>query len=185
MRLPLATLRPALAAVALSLSLQFAPPSIAAPLVDCGAGAPCSRADFGSCGNACCAMTFTVKSRDSEATVAAISKALRKGGPDGQYSLPPLDGGRAGFNDIRKFGVPADFIGQAVHTTAKAGYRDTINIAVKDDKVRACSIAQIGGAFGDAGQNFRNLEVLFKAVDGASDGEVEYGCGSGSSQPFR
>ena len=53
------------------------------------------------------------------------------GGPDGRYSLPPLEGGRAGFADLRQFGVSADFLGQVVHTTADRNFRDTINIAVK------------------------------------------------------
>ena len=33
--------------------------------------------------------------------------------------------------DLRPYGVPADFLGQAVHTTKDRNFRDTINIAVR------------------------------------------------------
>ena len=47
------------------------------------------------------------------------------------------------------FGVPADFIGQAIHSTSARNFRDTLNFAIRNDgTVRAFSVSNIGGAFG-------------------------------------
>ena len=135
---------PRLAAAAVATTLACMEPRAAlaaAPaLVDCGAGAACKNVDFGTCGNACCAVDFRLKAT-SDASVKALRAVLRDGGPDGQFSLPPLEGGRAGFTDLRRFNAPADFIGQAVHTTSARNFQDTINFAVRNDKVRAFSIS--------------------------------------------
>ena len=169
----------ALAAALLALCAHQ-PPALAS---DCGATGGCSRVDFGSCGNACCALDFRVKV-PADAMAAKLERALRSGGPDGQYSLPPLEGGRTGFNDLRPLGVPYEFIGQAVHATKKMNFKDTINMAIVTEgsttRVRAFSTSQIGGALGDQGQNYRNVNALLGAVTDAP-GEVVYGCGGPGS----
>ena len=112
-----------------------------------------------------------------------METSLRKGGADGRFSLPPLaDGGGTGFNDLRRFGAPYDFIGQAVHVTAARGYRDTVNLAVTGEsrgaRLRAFSISDIGGALGDSGQNRRNIELLLQGIDVTPDAaKVVFGCG--------
>jgi len=159
--------------------------AIAAPeeaLKDCAPDAPCERVDFGTCGNACCGVDFRVP-KGTSATADAFKRALSNGGPDGRYTLPPLNGGRPGFTDLRKFPVDADFIGQVVHTTAKRNFHDTINIRIAPDGskgslVRAFSISDIGGALGDNGQNFANVDRIAEAVGASADGwQIAVGCG--------
>ena len=155
----------------------------AAHALDCNANTPCQQnVDFGSCGNACCAVEFMLKGSTANAATG-LKKVLSDGGPDGQWSLPPLTGGRPGFNDLSAFGVPADYIGQAVHTTALRDYQDTVNLAVRPGAakgmsvVRAFSISDIGGALGDRGQNYRNLEMLMDSMKPAESAQVIFGCG--------
>ena len=123
--------------------------AMTAPTTDCNAKSPCTeKVDFGSCGNACCALEYDITGPTQDMT-AALRIALTDGGPDGRFTLPPLEGGKPGFNDLRAYGVPADFIGQAVHTTQDRNFRDTINFAVrpgaggKGTIVRAFSISNI------------------------------------------
>ena len=171
-------------ATALAASLLIA----AAPsLPDCGtANANCPRVDFGTCGNACCSIDLALPSTVPESTAKALEQALRAGGPDGQFSLPPLEGGKTGFTDLRPYKVKADFIGQAVHTTAKRGYRDTVNIAIAPNKqgstIRAFSVSNIGGALGDSGQNYRNIQLIKQAATGVGEAQqvqerIIFGCG--------
>lgn len=140
-------------AIALSstIVMQPLPPAFAAtPTTDCNGNTPCAERtiDFGSCGNACCAIEYSFKG-STEATTTALKKVLRDGGPDARYTLPPLEGGQAGFADLRQYGVPADFLGQVVHTTKDRNFRDTINLAVrpgvdgKGSSVRAFSSSNI------------------------------------------
>ena len=91
------------------------------------------------------------------------------------------DGGRSGFNDLRMFVVAADFVGQAQHSTAKRNYQDTVNIAIAPQggasRVRAFSSSGIGGAFGDSGQNYRNLQNLMRGVQVEGPERIVFGCG--------
>mmetsp|Transcript_28488 Transcript_28488/g.62339 ORF Transcript_28488/g.62339 Transcript_28488/m.62339 type:complete len:188 (+) Transcript_28488:203-766(+) len=182
-------LLPQVRAVVCSLAIcttPLTPPATAAvPAVvaDCTDSNPCPRVDAGTCGNACCAIDYSVPASTASARDSLL-KILQAGGPDGRYSLPPLEGGRSGFTDLRPFRVEADFIGQAVHTTAGRNYQDTINLAISSgadgtaSRVRAFSISNIGGALRDSGQNNRNLRLLMEQM-GAREEAVVFGCGLG------
>merc|ERR1712039_717538 len=95
--------------------------------------------------------------------------------------------GTLGFGDLKQFGSPLgrDWIGQVHHKTSYAGYVDTIDYNIADNKdgtstIRAFSIAQIGGALGDNGQTYKNVvyalkvafgeDVDFTSVDGSCGG---------------
>lgn len=110
--------------------LAPSPAAAAGALGDCTDDGPsCPRVDFGTCGNACC--TLDVETRETPGAISErLTKMIRPGGPDGRYALTPLASGQSGFTDLRQFDVPAQFIGQAKHTTAKQGYEDTINMAI-------------------------------------------------------
>lgn len=155
----------------------------AATLGDCTEdGAPCRRVDFGTCGNACCTLDYETR-ESPEAIADRLAKSLRKGGPDGQYALTPLASGQTGFTDLRQFDVPAHFLGQAKHTTARKGYSDTVNLAVfpaidNGAKVRVFSVSDIGGALSDRGQNHRNIETLMNGVGlKVETARLVFGCG--------
>ena len=66
------------------------------------------------------------------------------------------------FDDLRPYGLDADFIGQTIHTTNKKKYNDTVNISIFPDKVEIFSISQIGGAYCDDGQNYKNIVKISK-----------------------
>jgi hypothetical protein len=127
--------------------------------------------DFGSCGNACCRLY--IKTKDTpEQVMAKMNSTLLGGGPDGQYSAATMAGGGAGFEDLRQYNVGVDFIGQSYHVTDNGVYTDTQNYLVYpvDDKsemkskIVGFSISQIGGAFGDDGQNWFNLAQVFGSL---------------------
>lgn len=108
---------------------------------------------------------------------------MSNGGPDGRYALTITASGDFGFTRLRKLlelisynyswggKLPDDsFLGQVYHSTGFPGiapntttgpYRDTINWLVKkvadDVVVRAFSISEIAGAYGDDGQNYKNI----------------------------
>ena len=94
---------------------------------------------------------------------------LEGNGPDGLYTPMMTAEGTLTFGDLREFGAPVDFIGQAWHTTLNGVYNDTINFTIEDmgdnvTHVKAFSISQIGGAYGDAGQNFWNIKQVFDNI---------------------
>lgn len=127
--------------------------------------------DFGSCGNACCRLW--IKTKDSpEQVMAKLNSTVVGGGPDGQYSAAPMAGGGEGFEDLRQYNVGPYFIGQSYHVTDNGVYTDTQNFLVypvedkseMKSKIVGFSISQIGGAFGDDGQNWFNLAQLFGSL---------------------
>merc|ERR1712156_104571 len=131
----------------------------------------CDRPDYGSCGNACCKLQFTVQG-STEEVAAKLNKTLDNGGPDGRYIKTRMASGDEVLSDYRAYNIPIDFIGQIWHTTEKRVYNDTINFNLAPTskpqiyenlkkytnietsnytKVEAFSISQIGGAYGDSG----------------------------------
>merc|ERR1711862_523054 len=111
---------------------------------------------------------------NTDAVKDALNSTLSDGGPDGYYELQMTDEGTLGFGDLKQFGSPmgADWIGQVSHTTSgPKHYADTINFNIKkvsDDVslVRAHSTSGVGGAFGDNGQNYKNIVMAMKAAFG-------------------
>ncbi|GMI11031.1 hypothetical protein TrRE_jg11861 [Triparma retinervis] len=134
----------------------------------------CDVPDSGSCGNACCKLSVAVP-LPTEAVMSAINATLASGGPDGLYEAQMTAEGTLGFADLRPFGAPADFIGQAFHATANGLYVDTVNFNLSPTEdgggtvVRAFSTSQVGGAFGDDGQNYYNIVGLLTEVDFGGD----------------
>lgn len=96
-----------------------------------------------------------------------LNATLSKGGLDGAFAPSLLAEGVAGFADLRSANKPVDFIGQFIHTTSgEAHYNDSISLTIaptadtQGSLVRLFSYSLIGGAYGDAGQNFKNLKMV-------------------------
>ena len=145
------------------------------PCGTCGQGCDdCDNVDFGSCGNACCKLTIEVP-YTAEATAAMLNATVQTGGgPDGAYTAQPMAEGTSGVADLRPFNVSADFIGQAHHfTSGEAHYEDVINFNVKATatgaRVNFFSLSLIGGALGDAGQNYKNIYQIADATFTSED----------------
>ena len=129
----------------------------------------CNRQDCGSCGNACCNMVYFIN--DTTANVEkSLEKVFKNGGPDGRYTLQPMYEGGTGFADLRPYNASVDFIGQAWHTTATAHFNDTMDMTIAPTTeggswVKIFSISQIGGAYCDSGQGYKNIIQLVKALN--------------------
>lgn len=132
----------------------------------------CDRPDFGTCGNACCRLLFPFPGKTDIAVAMSINSTMANGGPDGRYFIYPLAEGPVGFVDIRSLNRTDSFLGQTTHTTAKRTYNDTINVLISRGSegttvAKAHSISQIGGAYTDMGQNFKNIVTLMFSVQSA------------------
>jgi hypothetical protein len=128
--------------------------------------AGCDKPDSGSCGNACCSLTISIPMTTTE-VMNSLNATITAGGPDGLYTPMMTAEGTLTFGDLKQFGAPVDFIGQAEHQTINGQYTDTVNFTLepsadgKSTTVNAFSISQIAGAFGDDGQNHWNIAQLF------------------------
>eukprot|EP00933_Yihiella_yeosuensis_P007497 TRINITY_DN112573_c0_g1_i1.p1 TRINITY_DN112573_c0_g1~~TRINITY_DN112573_c0_g1_i1.p1 ORF type:complete len:189 (-),score=35.35 TRINITY_DN112573_c0_g1_i1:89-655(-) len=139
----------------------------------CGQGSPskvsdCQNNDCGSCGNACCRLSFTVEESTEEA-VKLLNESMAKGGPDGYYSRQKTAEGPIGFGDLRPYKKPIDFIGQVHHLTDGPGnYTDLITFTIaksgQGSLIEAFSLSLIAGAYCDAGQNYKNIVMAMKGV---------------------
>jgi len=130
----------------------------------------CDRPDYGSCGVACCKVLVSFPNVSSASLMAKLNTSLAAGGPDGRFTLMPTAESPYGFGDLRPYHPDAvSFIGQAFHQTEKKTYTDTINFLLLKESgsatLRAHSISQIGGAYGDDGQNYKNIAVLLKSLN--------------------
>lgn len=142
--------------------------------------------DMGSCGNACCAVEFTID-RDPADVFAMMTKYLQSGGSDGLFTYSP--GGASGLGISGGAGHGTwDSIFQGTHTTFKMRYVDTLDFAVRTEAggkgsvVRAFSISGIAGALGDEGQNRRTVSLLGSDL-GLGPMSVLFGCGESPSLP--
>ena len=144
------------------------------PCGTCGLGCDhCDHVDFGSCGNACCKLTIEVP-YSAEATAAMLNATVQTGGPDGAYTVQLMAEGVSGVADLRPFNVSADFIGQARHfTQGETRYEDVIDFNIKATatgaRVTFFSLSLIGGALGDAGQNYLNIYQIADATFTSED----------------
>jgi len=118
-------------------------------------------------GNACCNVTF-VGPVSTDVAARVINKTLSGGGPDGRYKLSMTAEGTLGFANFTDYDMPVNFLGQTIHHTKVHHYNDTVNIAIgpatpanKSSVVTAFSISGIAGAYGDGGQNFKNIIQVF------------------------
>jgi hypothetical protein len=124
-------------------------------------------------------MAFVVE-EDTETTVKMLNQSLSAGGPDGYFTLQPMAEGVTGFADLRPYKKDVDFIGQVHHmTTGPARYNDTIDITIAPRQceaetdapcsasgsiIHAFSLSLIGGAYGDNGQNYKNIAMVIKSA---------------------
>ena len=73
-----------------------------------------------------------------------------------------------GFTDLRQYKVGVDFIGQSTHVTDNGVYTDTQNWLIYPteggSKLVGFSISQIGGAYGDDGQNYYNIQQIMSTL---------------------
>mmetsp|Transcript_30355 Transcript_30355/g.70598 ORF Transcript_30355/g.70598 Transcript_30355/m.70598 type:complete len:192 (+) Transcript_30355:49-624(+) len=140
----------------------------------CGFAVPsavpdCQNNDCGGCGNSCCKLAFEVA---ESPTVAAnlLNQSIRSGGPDGAYSVRRLAEGVSGVGDLRPFHTPVDFMAQVYHTTSgPSHYQDSIDVTIAPrpgggSVIKAFSVSLVGGAYCDAGQNYKNIVMLMKSI---------------------
>lgn len=135
----------------------------------------CGFEDCGFCGTACCRLRviFTdIGITTSEVQAQLLHAMENNGGPDGRY-LPCVmaEGGR-GVADLRPYNKSVDFIMRTDHNTT-GGYVDAIDITISPrssngdvDAVTAIAFSSsgIGGAYCDAGQNYKEILMLFEAM---------------------
>ena len=149
----------------------------------------CNHGDFGSCGNACCTLSFTYPSISTVDVMNAMNATIVEGGPDKLYTPKMTAEGTLTFGDLRPYGKDVDFIGQTYHETQNGLYTDTINFTLKPTLdsasgvngtyVKAFSISQIAGAYGDDGQNYFNIVQLMESIPllkGVSAVNVDASC---------
>eukprot|EP01065_Artemidia_motanka_P048685 TRINITY_DN78_c14_g1_i1.p1 TRINITY_DN78_c14_g1~~TRINITY_DN78_c14_g1_i1.p1 ORF type:complete len:163 (+),score=38.32 TRINITY_DN78_c14_g1_i1:111-599(+) len=137
----------------------------------------CDHPDHGSCVQACCKLQFTVGVNATDAA-AMLSKSFASGGPDGSYVYwaTAVDQG------------PLKYVVQGKHWTAKHRYVDSLSFGVLPvaDADR-CTIVAFSHsqdfvrgdfAYGDAGQNYKNLVTIVEATygDAVSEPDVLLGC---------
>lgn len=143
----------------------------------------CQQGDFGSCGNACCKLSFVFAGASPEGVQSRLADVLNNGGPDGRYALQTTAEGTFGFTAAIDY-MGFQYLGQAYHTTQMPGpdhpeltaggpYIDSVHFLVYNaapsnvTTVRAFSISQINGALGDHGQNYKNIiQVMREAKEG-------------------
>jgi hypothetical protein len=136
----------------------------------------CNHPDWGSCGNACCLLSFSIK-ESPESVMQKLNSTISSGGPDGLYSGKLTAEGTQTFADLRAYHPPGNpyYIGQTWHTTKNGLYNDTINFTItpagseSSTRLVAFSISQIAGAYGDDGQNYFNVVQLLNSIWTGSD----------------
>lgn len=136
----------------------------------------CARRDLGSCGNACCGVSVVFVSDSAEAVVQALSRELARRGSDGAFTPATTWGSffnldQGGCRSLSATETRDRFLCQATHTTdGPYRFKDTINIKVgaagpKGTPVNFFSISNVAGALGDAGQNYKNIQLLVRALE--------------------
>lgn len=133
----------------------------------------CDRPDHGTCVNACCKLEFIFDAKlvAPQALIKKIATVVGNGGPDSRYFAVEA-------NTVQPWASDASFVVQAIHETEKHIYNDTLHFAsytstspptLGDTVLLAFSHSQdfIKGnfAYGDHGQNYKNLAALVKALE--------------------
>jgi hypothetical protein len=122
-------------------------------------------------------LVFTVGGKSPEEVAAALSDTAANAA-NHQFALQiPAGSKTAKFSNLSQyhthFPPPLNdsasfFLGQFHHTTT-GGYVDTIDISLRSlpnggSEVHAFSLSLIAGAFGDNGQNYKNIMMLMKGL---------------------
>eukprot|EP00747_Dinoflagellata_sp_TGD_P215290 gnl/TRDRNA2_/TRDRNA2_88006_c0_seq1.p1 gnl/TRDRNA2_/TRDRNA2_88006_c0~~gnl/TRDRNA2_/TRDRNA2_88006_c0_seq1.p1 ORF type:complete len:183 (-),score=22.28 gnl/TRDRNA2_/TRDRNA2_88006_c0_seq1:185-733(-) len=148
----------------------------------------CDRPDFGTCVNACCRLDFSMSGLQTSAKelVDALATAIKEGGPDHRYFAVEN-------NTVQPWSSNNDFVVQAIHETAKHLYNDTLHFAVSPPAgqghdavtLHAFSHSQdfIKGnfAYGDHGQNYKNIVTLVKSLGIDYTETTVFGCPASNS----
>ena len=125
----------------------------------------CDRPDMGTCVNACCKLRFDFDSISAKPLVSLIADTIAKGGPDGRYYSVEN-------NTVQPWSSDTDFVVQAIHETTKRQFNDTMHLAVQQKGEGSVLFAfshsqdfiKANFAFGDHGQNYKNLALLVKSL---------------------
>jgi hypothetical protein len=111
----------------------------------------------------------------------AMVQSLKAGGPDQRYTLVSDD-------DYRPYNMTVKWMLQTIHATKVHHYNDTQDWTVsvegkepnphnpKRTVVKGFSISQIHGAYGDAGQNYKNLVGFVKGLNVKFEQKAVSGC---------
>lgn len=148
----------------------------------------CDRVDFGSCGNACCRMEYHFAIPVDELLIDVQSVFDSQNGPDGRYVPQPMADGSLGFSDLTPYNLSVQYMGQVGHYTETKHYNDTVNMNFAKNKkggstLNIFSISQIGGAYSDSGQNYKNIIQIVKALGNPYTEEVSImGCSKPKDQ---
>lgn len=138
----------------------------------------CAYGDMGSCGNACCSVKVRFAS-SAEAVTRDLMQFFVEGGADGAFKAATTWGDFFNITDgCRKLNpeeTTNTYLCQATHTTTGSyHFNDTVNVLVGPTStaesgavstvVTLFSVSQVAGALGDAGQNFKNLAMVYEAL---------------------
>jgi hypothetical protein len=144
----------------------------------------CDRPDKGTCVNACCKLQFQINGDAAGSPamlVKQIAASLAKGGPDGRYFSVEN-------NTIQPWSSANDVVIQAIHTTVKHTYNDTVHFAISPPAgqghdaitLHAFSHSQdfIAGnfAYSDRGQNYKNIVTLVQSLNLPYTESTVFGC---------
>jgi len=144
----------------------------------------CDRPDKGTCVNACCKLEFKINGDAAGSPIMLakqIAASLENGGPDGRY-LPVEN------NTIQPWSSANDVVIQAIHTTVKHTYNDTLHFAISPPAgqghaavlLHAFSHSQdfIAGnfAYSDRGQNYKNIVTLVQSLNLPYTQSTVFGC---------
>ena len=130
----------------------------------------CARPDHGSCGGSCCALSWSLDSTPED-VFKQLYNMTHDGGPDGRFRFVAED-------------IVEDlpYLLKATHATASAKYIDEIRIGVNQGPsgsgslVTAFSLSTTVNAYGDAGQNYKNLALVASTLQGVVQETTLYGC---------
>ena len=142
----------------------------------------CGRPDYGTCVVACCKLSWNVTGLSSTEMGDKLTAMLKSGGPDGQYELWASQSNQGIFGTVV----------QGIHYTTTAHYNDTVNFGVVDVTDNSCAVYAFSHsqdfivnnfAYGDHGQNYKNLESIIQAIDSISFVETDlFGCPNNSTR---
>merc|ERR1719215_520590 len=143
----------------------------------------CDRPDFGTCVGACCKLDFAFAGLQvtAKGLVDSLALKIKQGGPDQRYFSVEN-------NTVQPWSSANDFVVQAIHESAKHLYNDTLHFAVSPPAgqghaavtLHAFSHSQdlIKGnfAYGDHGQNYKNIVTLVKSLGLDYSEATVFGC---------
>eukprot|EP01062_Namystynia_karyoxenos_P007983 TRINITY_DN12811_c0_g1_i1.p1 TRINITY_DN12811_c0_g1~~TRINITY_DN12811_c0_g1_i1.p1 ORF type:complete len:195 (+),score=86.19 TRINITY_DN12811_c0_g1_i1:79-585(+) len=124
----------------------------------------CDNVDHGSCVQACCKLGFDVAGVNASEASTMLTASFNKKGPDGLYVF---------WGTVPDQG-PLTFVVQGQHWTVKHKYVDSLSFGIMASaagvRIEGFSHSQdfIQGdfAYGDYGQNYKNLVTIMKDAFG-------------------